>query len=104
MKIDRHITDEMILQELGRRLTTIRLEMNLSQRALAQQAGIAKRTLERLESGESATRLASFVRACRALGLMEKLDGFISEPPISPIAQLKLRGRQRRRASGKSPV
>jgi transcriptional regulator with XRE-family HTH domain len=102
MKIDQNLTDEAILQELGSRLAASRLQANLSQEALAEQAGIAKRTLERLESGEVATQLASFLRVCRALGLMEKLDTLIPGPVVSPIAQLKLKGRQRRRASGKS--
>ncbi len=94
----------MVLRELGERLATTRLQANMSQEILARQAGISKRTLERLESGEVASRLASLVRVCRVLGLMEKLNAFIPVPTISPIAQLKLLNRRRRRASGESPA
>lgn len=79
----------------------IRLERNLTQAALAKHAGVSKRTVERLELGEVAMRLSGFVRVCRALGLVERFDAFIPEPVPSPIAQLKLKGKERRRASGK---
>ena len=64
----------------------------------------SKRTLERLESGESATQLSGFIRVCRALGLLERLDALLPESAASPIAQLQLHGRKRQRASGRRPV
>lgn len=100
MDITGQLTDTAILRELGARLAATRLGRNLTQAALAEQAGVSKRTLERLESGEVATQLAGFVRVCRALGLIERLDLLVPEPVPSPLAQLKLQGRQRRRASG----
>lgn len=101
MKITAQLTDERILQEVGARLAGARLERNLTQAALAEQAGVSKRTVERLESGEVATQLSGFLRVCRALGLMERFDALVPEPTPSPIARLKLQGRQRKRASGK---
>lgn len=101
MKIAAQLSDEGILRELGERLTGVRLERNLTQAALAEQAGVSKRAVERLELGEVAMRLSGFVRVCRALGLVERLDALIPEPMLSPIAKLKLKGRERRRASGK---
>lgn len=104
MKIAGPLSDEVILRELGERLTGVRLERNLTQAALAEQAGVSKRAVERLELGEVAMRLSGFVRVCRALGLIERLDMLIPEPRPSPMAQLKLKGRERRRASGKRVV
>ena len=101
MKITAQLTDTAILRELGARLAATRLERNLTQAALAEQAGVSKRTLERLESGEVATQLSGFVRVCRALDLTERLDLLVPEPVPSPLAQVKLQGRQRQRASGK---
>lgn len=101
MKLSMQMTDEAVLQELGGRLAAARLARNLTQAALAQAAGVAKRTVERLESGEVAIQLAGFLRVCRALGLMDRFDAFIPEQATSPIAQLKLQGRQRQRASVK---
>jgi len=100
MKITPQLTDEGILRELGARLTGARLERNLTQAALAEQAGVSKRTVERLESGEVATQLSSFLRVCRALGLVDRFDTLVSESVAGPMAKLKLQGRKRQRASG----
>ena len=51
MKIAKQASDEAILSELGGRLTRVRLEQNLTQAQLAEQAGVSKRTVERLEAG-----------------------------------------------------
>jgi transcriptional regulator with XRE-family HTH domain len=101
MRIEPTLTDEAVLHELGTRIVGARLAQNLTQAALAEKAGISKRTLERLESGEVATQLSGFVRVCRALGLVNGFEALIPESAPSPIAQLKLQGRKRRRASGK---
>jgi transcriptional regulator with XRE-family HTH domain len=99
MKITKQATDDAVLAELGGRLARIRLERNLTQGQLAEQAGVSKRTVERLESGAVATQLSGFIRVCRVLGVLERLDTLVPEPVPSPVEQLKLRGRQRQRAS-----
>jgi transcriptional regulator with XRE-family HTH domain len=101
MKIESQLTDGGVLRELGERLERVRLDQNLTQAALAEQAGVSKRTLERLESGEVATQLSGFLRVCRTLGLLDRFDALVPEPLPSPIAQLKLQGKTRRRASGR---
>ncbi len=99
MKIVKQATDEAILREFGGRLARARLERNLTQTQLAAQAGVSKRTVQRLESGAVATQLSGFIRVCRALDLIERFNVLLPEPVPSPVEQLKLRGRQRRRAS-----
>jgi len=100
MQLLEELSDEAVLREIGDRLARTRLERNLTQAQLAGIAGISKRTLERLESGAAATQLTSFIRACRSLGLLERLDLFLPIPKVSPVEQLKLQGRKRKRASG----
>lgn len=100
MKITKSVTDIAILTELGTRLAGVRLQRNLTQAQLAAEAGVAKRTVERLEAGAVAPQLSVFIRICRVLELVERFEALIPEPAPSPLAQLKLRGRQRRRASG----
>ena len=102
MKMTNQATDELILGELGARLVQVRLDKNLTQAQLAIQAGISKRTVERLESGTPGTQLSAFIRVCRVLGLIEHLETLIPETAPSPITQLKLGGRRRRRASSTS--
>jgi transcriptional regulator with XRE-family HTH domain len=101
MKLSKQLTDEAILRELGSRLAAARLARNLTQAALAEEAGVSKRTVERLESGEVAARLSGLVRVCRALGLVDRLDALVPPAAPSPVEQLKLAGRQRKRASGR---
>jgi transcriptional regulator with XRE-family HTH domain len=98
MKITKQATDDAVLAELGGRLARIRVERNLTQAQLAEQAGISKRTVERLESGAVATQLSGFIRVCRVLDVLDRFDILIAEPVASPVAQLKLRGKQRQRA------
>lgn len=104
MKISSQLTDQAILKELGDRLALARIERNLTQAALAEQAGVAKRTVERLESGRVATQLSGFLRVCRALGLLDRLDILLPEQSPGPMALLKQQGRKRRRATGKRTV
>ena len=101
MRIAKQATDEAVLSELGSRLAQARLERNLTQAQLAEQAGVSKRTVERLESGSVATQLSGFIRVCRVLELVERFDLLVPEPVPSPVEQLKLRGRRRQRASAK---
>lgn len=97
MKIDNLLTDETVLEELGKRVARTRLEQNISQASLATEAGVSKTTLERLERG-GGIQLESFLRILRALGLLDRLDLVVSEPLPSPIERLDNRGRQRQRA------
>jgi transcriptional regulator with XRE-family HTH domain len=101
VKIQFNLTDEGVLRELGGRLARARLEKNLTQIQLAEQAGISKSTLQRLEAGEVATQLSGFVRVCRALGLIERFDSLLPEAVPGPMAQLKKRGKARQRAGRK---
>src|SRR5580704_19045187 len=90
--------DETVLAELGRRLARTRLERNISQQGLAAEAGVSKRTVERIEAGDE-TRLTSVVRVLRVLGLLDQLDRLVPEPLPSPLERLKRHGRARQRAA-----
>lgn len=102
MRIAGLLTDEAVLRELGSRLARMRLERNLKQTELAAKAGVAKRTLERIEAGGSA-QLVNLVRVCRALGMLENFEALIPPPQISPVELMKLHGRQRKRAATAKP-
>jgi len=99
MPIDRLMSDEALLRELGQRIARLRLERNLTQAQLAEQAGISKRTLERLESGAAATQLSLFLRVLRQLDLLERLEQLLPEPKPSPLALLEQQQATRKRAS-----
>lgn len=98
MKINSQNTDEAVLRELGARLARWRLNRNLTQAQLAAEAGVSKRTVERLEAGHS-TQLANLIRVARALALLANFDSLVPAPLPSPMEQLRLRGKVRERAS-----
>ena len=107
MSLEPTLTDEALLRLLGERFAQLRLSKNLTQAQLAEQAGLGLRTVQRLELGKAATQLSGFVRVCRVLGILERLDALLPAQTASPIAQLaqqkqlKRYGQQRKRASGR---
>ena len=92
------ISDNAILGNLGKRLLQYRLNKNMTQTELAKEAGVSSRTVNRVEHGNS-TQLSNFIRLLRSLDLSQNLDALIPEPAQSPIQQMKLRGKVRKRAS-----
>ncbi len=98
MKFATALTDTAVLQELGDRLAQYRLNRNLTQEALAREAGISLRTLNRIECGEP-SQTANVLRVLRVLGLLDNLEALVPEAPVSPMQQLKLKGKVRQRAS-----
>jgi transcriptional regulator with XRE-family HTH domain len=96
MRLTTEMTDSTLLHELGVRLERRRIDADLTQAELAERAGISKRTLERIEAGHS-TDFVMFIRLLRALKLVDGLDSLIPDLPQSPIALLKLKGRQPKR-------
>jgi len=100
MKISKLLADEAILAEIGERITRRRLDLELTQAAVAEQAGIAKRTLERVEAGHSA-QMSSLIRILRVLEGLPGLDRMLPEAGPGPMDLLKRKGKVRRRASSR---
>ncbi len=100
MEISALLTDDAVLAELGRRITARRIELQLTQATVAEQAGIGKRTLERMESGHS-SQLASLIRVLRVLNALPGLNALIPEVGPRPMDLLERKGRSRQRASSK---
>ena len=98
MKINTELSDQAVLLEIGQRISQQRLSRNLTQAALAKEAGIAKRTLERVEAGESA-QLLTIVRILRVLGMLASLDQLIPVTEPGPMQMLRGKNKQRVRAS-----
>ncbi len=64
MKIDSKMTDEVLLMLVRDRLARLRLAPNLTQRQLAEKAGLGLRTVQRLERSTAAMQLPGFIRVC----------------------------------------
>jgi len=101
MKITDSLADEAILAELGERITRRRLALQLTQAALAEEAGVAKRTLERVEAGETA-QMSTIIRIFRVLDFLPALDQALPESKPGPLEVMKRKGKERQRASSQN--
>lgn len=103
MKITNSHTDDTVLAELGERISKTRVSLQLTQAALAEEAGVSKRTVERIEGGSS-VHFANLLRVLRVLDLLEGLNTLVPEPQPRPMDLLKLKGKERQRASSANIV
>lgn len=91
-------TPHAIATELGDRIKVARLNVNLTQKELAKKAGISLKAVTNSEKGKST--LESFIAILVALDLTEQLNSFIPKQEVSPVQLAKLKGIQRKRATG----
>ncbi len=97
--------NQTILMELGRRIQDTRIAASLTQKELAERAGISLSTLVRLESGES-VRFEYVLNTLRALILLSNIDLLVQEQEIRPSDLLDY-GKKRKRvriASKENPL
>ncbi len=100
MKLSNDNSDDAVLKEIGNRIAQYRLNQDKTQAALAQEAGVSSRTMTRVERGHS-VQASNLIRILRALELLDNFDRLIPEPVVSPVQQLIMQGKQRKRASSK---
>ena len=93
------LTNKAIAYELGQRIEQLRLEKNLSQQQLADEIGLSRVSYRNLVKGSG--KFVNIIAVLRALDQLELLENFIPETTFSPMQQLKLKGKQRKRASKK---
>lgn len=91
---------QVLLEDLGSTIARIRLAHNITQKDLAERAGISESTLKRLEAGSGGT-LDSFVRLLQALNLGQHLAALLPDPGIQPMTRIQLGGQDRQRARPK---
>lgn len=103
MEISSQLADEAILTEIGDRIARSRIDAQLTQAELAEQAGVSKRTVERIEAGGSA-QLSNIIRILRVLGRLPSLGHVLPEATPGPIELLKHKGKPRQRASARRHV
>jgi transcriptional regulator with XRE-family HTH domain len=76
-------TDQEILKQIISKLIIKRKRVKLTQKKLAEKAGLSFRTIQKLEAGGNVTML-NFVAILRALGELELLNTFLAEETPSP--------------------
>lgn len=93
-------SSDAIIKALFERIEEIRLSRNISQAALAKEAGVSRSTMTRLARGQVIS-VDSFVRIMQALGLADHLAALLPNPKVRPVERIRLEGAERRRASSK---
>ncbi len=78
-------------------IAQIRVSRNLSQELLAIEAGVAIKTIGRLERGEGVS-FDTFIRVMKALGLADNLKTLLPDPAIRPMELINNRVDERKRS------
>lgn len=97
MKITADNNNLAIMKEIGERVKRSRLDMQLTQKELAQRAGISARTLSTIENSGD-VRLEILIRVFRAMGLVDNLNVLLPELEFNPEDYRTL-GKSRQRVS-----
>lgn len=100
MRIEKLMTAETVLSELGRRISRRRLDLGMTQADAAEEAGLSKRTVEHIESGDD-IRVTSLIRYLNVLDLIDGLNSIVPETGLRPMEVLRMKGMDRQRASSK---
>lgn len=87
---------------LCEQLENIRLSRNMTQKQLADEAGLSTRTIGRLAKGAGVS-LDTFIRVLIALGIQQNLDGLLPDPTVRPMERIATGGTERKRARPKEP-
>ncbi|MBC8192156.1 MAG: helix-turn-helix domain-containing protein [Candidatus Marinimicrobia bacterium] len=84
MMIKNSTKTEAVLNEIGARLTQQRGLAKLTQAGLAEKAGVSKRTVERIEAGNS-IQLSTMIQVLRVFNLLEPFGlSLTAEKPEIP--------------------
>jgi len=95
-------TDESALTLLGKRLAAFRIRNNWTQAQLAEQSGVSKGTVERIERGDS-VQVVNFIKVLRACGMLESFLSIFPDDSPSPM-QLLLMGKVKSRKRVRTPL
>lgn len=94
-----HLTNNEIIAIVGLRMRQRRLERNMTVDDLALHAGVNRKTILALESGED-IRLSSVIKILRSMNMLGLLESAIPDT-LPGGAALSAAGRVRMRASGR---
>lgn len=90
------MSDDAIIQTIGEYVKHHRLQQNITQKELAEKAGINRTTLSDLELGKR-SQLLTLIQVLRMLNKLHVFESFEVKQQISPLklAEMELRKRQK---------
>lgn len=95
-------SDLEYLSQIGEFLKGTRLELDLTQNAVAENAGVDRTTLIKAEKGDS-INLLSLIQILRALGKLRVLENIKFTQQVSPIKMAELSMKKKMRARNNKP-
>ncbi len=97
MKINYYSGTDEIMTELGARIRSARVDMNITQDMMAERTNLSKRTISNLENGKDVS-LHTLIEVLRALDRVQGFDALIPEVTFRP-SQMLSEMKPRERAS-----
>lgn len=93
-------SDNRLIELIGAKVRTLRLNRNMSQASVATGSGVTVSVVQRLEKGAGCT-LLNLIKILRGIDGLNLMNEFFKEEPISPrmLAQLANTHKTRKRAS-----
>jgi transcriptional regulator with XRE-family HTH domain len=92
-----NLSNKAIAIEIGNRIEQLRLEQNLTQQQLADEIGLSRVSYRNLVKGSA--KFENIIAVLRVLNELNGLENLIQDTAYSPMQQLKLNGKKRKRAS-----
>lgn len=92
------MSDDAIIQTIGYFVKHHRLQQNITQKSLAEKAGINRTTLSDLELGKR-SQLITLIQVLRTLNKLHIFESFEVKQQISPIKLAEMEMRKRQKAS-----
>ena len=92
---------QQYIKELGQKIKTYRIMKEMSQQDLEDKSGVSKRSISRLEQGES-VQLENLFKILLALDLGEKIDLLVPDQTKRPSFYLEKSDNKNRRVRKKS--
>lgn len=92
------MSDDAIIQTIGDFVKHHRLQQNITQKSLAEKAGINRTTLSDLELGKR-NQLITLIQVLRILNKLHVFESFEVKQQISPIKLAEMEMKKRQKAS-----
>lgn len=103
MKIYGDENNAYILKEIGQRIKDIRLGQSMTQKELAENAGVAYSTVVRIENGEG-VNIENLMRVIRTLGLIQNFDLLVPEQELTPEEIFKNKPKRKRASKARKAI
>lgn len=97
-------SDNRLIELIGAKVRSLRLNRNKSQASVATDSGVTVSVVQRLENGAGCT-LLNLIKILRGIDSLNLMSEFFKEESVSPrmLAQLANKQKTRKRASKNKP-